>query len=219
MRRAGRMRADDYLHKLIALGHRVAVCEQTRGSGRGQEARRQERWCGATWCAWSRPARSPRTRCSMRRRNNYLLALARARSSGADEPLRARLARHLDRRIPRRGRRPRRSCGRDRAARAGRDHRLPTRCYRRCRARAAAARAGAALTPLAARRVRSARRPSARLAQRSSASPTLDGFGAFSRLELAAAAALRRPMSRRTQVGKRPPLSPPAREARGATLC
>ena len=36
-------RADDYLHRLIALGHRVAVCEQTRGPGRGQEARRQER--------------------------------------------------------------------------------------------------------------------------------------------------------------------------------
>ncbi len=36
-------RADEYLHRLIALGHRVAVCEQTRGPGRGQEARRQER--------------------------------------------------------------------------------------------------------------------------------------------------------------------------------
>ena len=37
------IRADEYLHRLIALGHRVAVCEQTRGPGRGQEARRQER--------------------------------------------------------------------------------------------------------------------------------------------------------------------------------
>ena len=31
--------ADDYLQKLISLGHRVAVCEQTRRSRRGQEAR------------------------------------------------------------------------------------------------------------------------------------------------------------------------------------
>ena len=36
-------RADEYLHRLIALGHRVAVCEQLRGSRRGEEARRQER--------------------------------------------------------------------------------------------------------------------------------------------------------------------------------
>ena len=28
-----------------------------RGPGRGEEARRQERWCGATSCGWSRPAR------------------------------------------------------------------------------------------------------------------------------------------------------------------
>ena len=36
-------RADEYLHRLIALGHRVAVCEQLEDPGRGAKARRQER--------------------------------------------------------------------------------------------------------------------------------------------------------------------------------
>ena len=46
---------------------------------------------------------------------------------------------------------------------------------------------------------------------------TLDGFGAFSRPELAAAAACVAYVER-TQIGQRPPLSPPVREAQGATL-
>ena len=36
-------RSEDYLHRLIALGHRVAVCEQTGEPGRGAQARQQER--------------------------------------------------------------------------------------------------------------------------------------------------------------------------------
>ncbi|MBV9969658.1 MAG: DNA mismatch repair protein MutS, partial [Xanthobacteraceae bacterium] len=46
---------------------------------------------------------------------------------------------------------------------------------------------------------------------------TTDAFGALSRLELAAAAACVTYVER-TQIGKRPPLSPPTREAAGATL-
>jgi DNA mismatch repair protein MutS len=46
---------------------------------------------------------------------------------------------------------------------------------------------------------------------------TTDAFGAFSRLELTAAAACITYVER-TQIGKRPPLSPPLREAAGATL-
>jgi len=46
---------------------------------------------------------------------------------------------------------------------------------------------------------------------------TMDAFGALSRLELTAAAACITYVER-TQLGKRPPLSPPAREAAGATL-
>src|SRR5262249_49197220 len=46
---------------------------------------------------------------------------------------------------------------------------------------------------------------------------TSAGFGAFSRLELTAAAACVTYVER-TQLGQRPPLSPPAREREGATL-
>ena len=48
-------------------------------------------------------------------------------------------------------------------------------------------------------------------------SPPPTAFGAFSRLELTAAAACITYVER-TQLGKRPPLSPPVREAAGATL-
>src|SRR5207253_5234016 len=46
---------------------------------------------------------------------------------------------------------------------------------------------------------------------------TTEGFGALSRLELTAAAACISYVER-TQLGRRPPLSPPVREAQGATL-
>ncbi len=46
---------------------------------------------------------------------------------------------------------------------------------------------------------------------------TSDAFGALSRLELTAAAACITYVER-TQLGQRPPLSPPLREAEGATL-
>ena len=46
---------------------------------------------------------------------------------------------------------------------------------------------------------------------------TMDGFGAMSRLEATAAAAAVTYVER-TQVGKRPPLSPPSREAAGTTM-
>ena len=46
---------------------------------------------------------------------------------------------------------------------------------------------------------------------------TTEAFGTFSRLELTAAAAVITYVER-TQIGKRPPLSPPVRERAGATL-
>ena len=46
---------------------------------------------------------------------------------------------------------------------------------------------------------------------------TTEAFGALSRLELTAAAACITYVER-TQLGERPPLSPPMREAQGATL-
>ena len=43
------VRADEYLHRLIALGHRVAVCEQLEDPAEARSAA-QRAWCGATWC-------------------------------------------------------------------------------------------------------------------------------------------------------------------------
>src|SRR5438309_9117372 len=77
-------RADDYLHRLIALGHRVAVCEQLEDPA---EARKR----GAKSVVRRGVIRlvTPGTLTEDNlldaRANNYLLAIARARaSSGAD---------------------------------------------------------------------------------------------------------------------------------------
>ena len=57
-----------------------------RGSGRGAGSAAASRWCAATSSGWSRPARSPRTRCSTRGRNNYLAAVARSAARAATAP-------------------------------------------------------------------------------------------------------------------------------------
>ena len=54
-----------------------------RGPGRGAQARRASRSCAATSSASSRPARSPRTRCSSRPGPTLLLAVARLARRGA----------------------------------------------------------------------------------------------------------------------------------------
>ena len=67
------------------------------------------------------------------KRNNYLLAVARARAllRRRRHPLRAGLDRHFDRRIPHHRMRPPALAGRDRAAGAERDHRLRRAVRRR----------------------------------------------------------------------------------------
>jgi DNA mismatch repair protein MutS len=44
-------RADDYLQRLIALGIRVAVCEQMEDPAEAKK-RGGKAWCAATSCAW-----------------------------------------------------------------------------------------------------------------------------------------------------------------------
>src|SRR6201990_85272 len=76
-------RADEYLHRLIAQGHRVAVCEQLEDPA---EARKR----GAKSVVRRDVVRlvTPGTLTEDTlldaRRNNYLLAVARARLSGDD---------------------------------------------------------------------------------------------------------------------------------------
>ena len=128
-------RADEYLHRLIAMGHRVAVCEQledpaeARKRGDKSVVRRDvirlvtpgtltEDTLLDAKAQQLPPRHRPRPR--FRRRG---------------QPVRARLDRHFDRRVPHRRMRPRGAGGRHRAPRARRDHRLG-RALRRRRARA-----------------------------------------------------------------------------------
>src|SRR6201988_1855037 len=73
-------RADEYLHRLIALGHRVAVCEQledpaeAKKRGNKSVVRRDVVRLGT-------PGTLTEDTLLDARRNNYLLAIARARSA------------------------------------------------------------------------------------------------------------------------------------------
>ena len=116
-------RADEYLHRLIALGHRVAVCEQLEDPA---EARKR----GAKSVVRRDVVRlvTPGTLTEDSlldaRRNNYLARAGAGPRLVRRRPLRARLDRYFDRRVPRRRMRPRGAGGRDRPHRTGRDHRI-----------------------------------------------------------------------------------------------
>src|SRR5215211_6968897 len=77
-------RADEYLHRLIAQGHRVAVCEQVEDPA---EARKR----GAKSVVRRNVVRLVTSGTLTEdtlldaRRNNYLLAIARARASASEE--------------------------------------------------------------------------------------------------------------------------------------
>src|SRR5438046_7650847 len=77
-------RSDDYLHRLIALGHRVAVCEQweepaaARARGNKSVVRRDV-------VRLVTPGTLTEDTLLDARSNNYLLAIARARSSSAGD--------------------------------------------------------------------------------------------------------------------------------------
>ena len=130
-------RADEYLHRLIALGHRVAVCEQLEDPA---EARKR----GAKSVVRRDVVRlvTPGTLTEDSlldaKRNNYLLALARSRASSGEDRFRAGLDRYIDRRVSRRRMRPCGAYRRNRAHRAGRDRRI-RRALCRHRARALSA--------------------------------------------------------------------------------
>src|SRR5947207_1277327 len=145
------VRAEEYLHKLIAAGFRVAVCEQTEDPAeakkRGAKSvvqRDVTRLITAGTLtedtlldrreiivaprieqrAFGRPAHrrhAARGAAQQLSRGDRARARVVTRRGGA---VRTGFPRHLDWRIPRDGVRPSRACGRDRAHRAGRDHRV-----------------------------------------------------------------------------------------------
>jgi len=207
--------ADEYLQKLIALGHRVAVCEQTEDPAetrkRGSKAVvRREVTRLVT------PGTLTEDRLLEPGRNNYLAAVARAR--GADDgggdlfgvawidistgEFRisscdgGRLGAELARIDARELLIPDTLSGDEALAQAWRG-------------------AEAAVTPLSAGFFDGATAPE-RLAAYFGVQ-TVDGFGSFSRAELSAAAAVLAYVEK-TQIGERPPLAFPAREARGEIL-
>ena len=203
-------RADEYLHKLIAQGHRVAVCEQLENPAEAKK-RGAKSVVRRDVVRLVTPGTLTEDSLLDARRNNYLLAIARTRASvgGAS---RFGLA-FLDM-----------STG---------EFRL-TECDN-IAAEFARLEPGEIivsdalyddpeLAPLlralpvspVGRDVFDGATAERRLAS-FFAVATTQAFGALSRLELAAAAACVTYVER-TQFGKRPPLSPPVREAAGATL-
>jgi DNA mismatch repair protein MutS len=207
------VRSDEYLHKLIAAGFRVAVCEQTEDPAEAKK----------------RGAKSVVARDVIRlitagtvtedtlldaRRNNYLAAIVRARASSPDAAALFGLA-YLDI-----------STGEfrviecDRLALAAEIARIEPGEIIVSDALYADAELAHYLrdlpvTPLT-RDVFDGATAERRLTSYFAVATT-EAFGSFSRLELTAAAACITYVER-TQIGSRPPLSPPTREAAATTL-
>ena len=102
------VRADEYLHRLIALGHRVAVCEQLEDPAEARKRGAEER--GAARRGAAGDARHAHRRHAARRQAQQLPAGGRARPAVVGrrgDALCARLDRHFDRRIPHHRMRPR----------------------------------------------------------------------------------------------------------------
>ena len=206
-------RADEYLHRLIALGHRVAVCEQLEDPA---EARKRggKSVVRRDVVRLVTPGTLTEDTLLEPRRNNYLCAIARARAAAGEESRFAlgwidistgefRIA----------------EC--DRAGLAAEIARIEPgevivsdALYGDAEL-APFLRSLPAVSPLP-RDAFDGATAERRLANYFSVA-TSAAFGALTRLELTAAAACVSYVER-TQIGKRPPLSPPLREAQGATL-
>ena len=91
-------RSDDYLHRLIALGHRVAVCEQMEDPAAAR-ARGNKSVVRRDVVRLVTPGTLTEDTLLDAQANNYLLAIARARASSGGDRIGAGLDRHLDRRI------------------------------------------------------------------------------------------------------------------------
>src|ERR1700733_4731582 len=205
-------RSDDYLHRLIASGHRVAVCEQMEDPAAAR-ARGNKSVVRRDVVRLVTPGTLPEDTLLDARANNYLLALARARGSAGAERLglawsdistsefivpecaTAELAATLSRINP--------------------NEIIVTDALYGDPELGPLLRELPAVTPLT-RDVFDSATAERRLCDYFAVA-TMDGLSAMSRLEATAAAAAVTYIDR-TQVGKRPPLSPPAREAAGTTM-
>src|SRR6476659_1075630 len=207
------VRSDEYLHKLIAAGFRVAVCEQTEDPAEAKKRGGKSVVARGVIRLITAGTLTEDTLLDARR-NNYLAAIVRARASSPDAAALFALA-YLDI-----------STGEfrviecDRLALAAEIARIEPgeiivsdALY--SDAELAPYLRTLAVTPLT-RDVFDGATAERRLASYFAVATT-ESFGTFSRLELTAAAACITYVER-TQLGHRPPLSPPAREAIGTTL-
>ena len=208
------VRADEYLHRLIALGHRVAVCEQLEDPAEARK-RGSKSVVRRDVVRLVTPGTLTEDTLLDARRNNYLLAVARARLSSASEETRFALA-WIDI-----------STGEFRVAECERTA-LSAEIARLEPGEIIVSdalfsdadlapywRSLPAVTPLT-RDIFDGATAERRLSS-FFAVATSEAFGALTRLELTAAAACVTYVER-TQIGQRPPLSPPLRESAGATM-
>ena len=206
-------KSDEYLHRLIALGHRVAVCEQTEDPAEAKK-RGAKSVVRRAVVRLVTPGTLTEDTLLEAKRNNWLMAVARGRPASEGDAVfglawldistgefhvaetdKTRLAAEIARLEP----------GEIVVADALRDDPEWRGFWR----------AQAAVTP-ASKDLFDGAIAERRLSE-FFAVATSEAFGNFSRPELTAAAALVTYVER-TQLGKRPALSPPVREREGAVL-
>ncbi|MBU6457769.1 MAG: DNA mismatch repair protein MutS [Bradyrhizobium sp.] len=205
-------RSEDYLHRLITAGHRVAVCEQTEDPAAAR-ARGNKSVVRRAVVRLVTPGTLTEDTLLDAKANNYLLAIARARASAGGDRIglawidistsefmvtecsAGELAATLSRINP--------------------NEIILTDALYGDAELGASLREWPAVTPLTRDYFDSA--TAERRLCDYFAVATMDGLSAMSRLEATAASAAVTYIDR-TQVGKRPPLSPPTREAAGTTM-
>lgn len=205
-------RSEDYLHRLISAGHRVAVCEQTEDPA-AAKARGNKSVVRRGVVRLVTPGTLTEDTLLDARANNYLLAIARARSSSGGD--RFGLA-WID--ISTAEFMVLECSGGELAATLARinpNEAIVADALYNDSELGPTLRELPALTPLT-RDVFDGATAEKRLCDYFAVA-TMDGLAQLTRLEATAAAAAVTYVDR-TQVGKHPPLSPPAREASGATM-
>jgi len=205
-------RSEDYLHRLITAGHRVAVCEQTEDPA-AAKARGNKSVVRRGVVRLVTPGTLTEDTLLDARANNYLLAIARARSSTGGD--RFGLA-WID--ISTAEFTVMECSGGELAATLARinpNEAIVTDALYSDNELSQTLRELPAVTPLT-RDVFDGATAEKRLCDYFAVA-TMDGLAQLTRLEATAAAAAVTYVDR-TQVGKHPPLSPPAREASGATM-
>jgi DNA mismatch repair protein MutS len=205
-------RSEDYLHRLIAQGHRVAVCEQTEDPAAAR-ARGNKSVVRRDVVRLVTPGTLTEDTLLDAKANNYLLAVARTRgSTGADRLGLAWIDISTSEFIVTECSTPELAAT---LSRINPNEVIVSDALLGDADLGPILRESQSVTPLT-RDVFDGSTAERRLCDYFAVA-TMDGLSAMSRLEATAAAAAVTYIDR-TQVGKRPPLSPPSREAAGTTM-